>query len=301
MSAATHLIGNHRYFITAYLQGFRDTGNLLLLLKALALIMRQGRTHELAYGLYCVLAHRPSPVCPEPGHRDLISGWTRKSPVWAEGVLARERLVELYGEKFKVGELPLDFQGARREGIWQDQGCLVIGEYGEDCRIVYVTADLCTPNEYYRRVPGVRHIHAVEKFGDTDQFLVATGDRHKFLDLWSLADGSLRFERRITRHLAGFTAAIRINGEYYFGTDFSGRPNWIETLDRKRFFFPRKAYKLHVTDFFGLLDRYILSLNTELLVVGGRKTLSIFDTVTQRFIYCDDWVPEPEEPLDRAA
>jgi hypothetical protein len=210
-------------------------------------------------------------------------------------------LVELYDGKFDVRSLPPDFQGARRESVWEDEGSVVIGEYGEDCRVAYVTPGSCALSEYYRGEPGVRHIHAIEKFGEEGQFLVATGDRHKFLDLWGLSDGRPSFERRITRHLAGFTAAIRLNGEYYFGTDFSGRPNWIETLNGRRFFFPRKAYRLHVTDFYGLLDRYILSINTELVVVGGRKTLSIFDTVTQRFIYCDYWVRNTGQPLDRAA
>jgi hypothetical protein len=100
--------------------------------------------------------------------------------------------------------------------------------------------------------------------------------------------------------MAGFTAVIRVNGEYYFGTDFSGRPNWIETMGGSRYFFPQKAYRLQVTDFHAFLDRYLLAFNTELLVVGGRKTLSIFDTLSRHFIYCENWPLEELQALRHA-
>ena len=290
---ATQLIASHPSFITAHVQQFRATGNLLALFKALTLVVRQHRTLELISGAYCTLFHPPSAV--RRCHQDsgLASMLGDNSAIAPQGTLTRERIVERYGGKFSVAALPRDFHSARAESVCDNGNHLVIGEYGESPRIAYVTPNACVVSEHYRHDPGVRHIHSIESYGDSGEFLVSTGDSRKFLDLWVASEGEARFVRRLKSHLAGFTAAIRVNGEYYFGTDFSSRPNWIETLAGARYFFPQKAYRLHVTDFHALLDRYLLAINTELVVVGGRKTLSIFDTLSRRFIYCEYW-PEAE-------
>jgi hypothetical protein len=87
--------------------------------------------------------------------------------------------------------------------------------------------------------------------------------------------------------LAGFTAAVEVGGQCYFGSDFSNRPNFIEALGGAKYFFPEKAYKLHVATFHAVFDRYIVSVNQELTISGGRRTLSVFDTLTRRFVSCD--------------
>lgn len=217
------------------------------------------------------------------------------------GTLSRERLVELYGATFKVGLLPHDFQGARWESILEDDKRLIIGEYGENSRIVYVTSESCVLSDHYRQVRGVRHIHSIERYGNSGEFLVSTGDSRKFLDLWIASNGQLNVVKRLRKRLAGFTAAVCVNGEYYFGTDFSSRPNFIETLDGTKYFFPEKAYTLFVIAFQPLLDSYIVSFNTELRIAGSRKTLSVFDTVKQRFIFCEYWSAEGSQPAKRAA
>jgi hypothetical protein len=125
------------------------------------------------------------------------------------------------------------------------------------------------------------------QYGDAEEFLVATGDGAKVLDLWVESRGEVRFVRRLRKYLAGFTAAARVNSEYYFGSDFSGRPNFIETLDGTKYFFPLRAYKLFVIAFYTFLDRYIVSVNRELKILGGRRTLSIFDAVEKTFVFCD--------------
>ena len=275
-----------RAFITSHVQRFRETKDVLSLVRALILIVSQGRTLELIYGGYCSLFHPPSLVasCGEEvrtsilGHRDEFL----HSPV-----LTRDQVLRAYGGEFKVCSLPADFAFAMRHSICRMGDGLIIGEYGEDSRIAYVTPEACTINDHYRAVPQVRHIHAVVRYGDAEQFLVATGDGAKVLDLWVQTAGELRFVKRLRRYLAGFTAVARVKGEYYFGSDFSGRPNFIETLQGDKYFFPVKAYKLFVSRFFVFHDRYIVSVNNELVVSGGRKTLSIFDVVEKRFILCD--------------
>jgi hypothetical protein len=289
-------------FITAHLQKFRETRSLGSLVQAVILVLRQQRTLELFYGVYCNLFHRPSTVLPSADQSALISILKQKAALAHRGTLSRAQLIELYGERFKVELLPQNFQSARSESIWrQGDEFLVIGEYGEGSRLAFVTSRGCVMSEHYRQIRGVRHIHSIEGFGDSGEFLVATGDTKKFLDLWVIENGELRFVRTLRRQLAGFTAAIRVNGKYFFGTDFSSRPNYIATLSGAKFFFPRKAYKMYVTGFYAFLDRYIVSINNELRVVGGRQTLSVFDTALQRFIYCEYLTEDSQRTTSRAA
>ena len=288
-------------FITAYVQKFRETKNILLLIKAVILVLRQQRALELIYGGYCSLFHRPSVVCPWENEAALISVLKEESAFVHQGILSRDQLTRLYGGAFKVGLLPADFQGARCESIWQSDERLIIGEYGESSRIAYVTPESCVVSDHYRQVPGVRHIHSIQGYGEAGDFLVCTGDTCKFLDLWSTGRDTVSFVKRLSKYLAGFTAAVRVNGEYYFGTDFSSRPNFIETLQGTKYFFPQKAYRLYVTAFHAFHDRYIIAINNELVVTGGRKTLSVFDTVERRFIFCEYWADEARQLVKRAA
>jgi hypothetical protein len=260
------------------------------------MILRQRRTLELLFGAYCRLVHRPLPVFPRADEADLVSDVVEEVTRAPQGVIPRSQLVELYGAQFKMDLLPQDFSRARSEAIWQEGDHLIIGEYGENCRIAHLTPSSCVLNEYYRKVHGVRHIHAIQQYERRGEFLVATGDSKKVLDLWTTRGDSVEPIRRLINRLAGFTAAVRVNGQYYFGTDFSSRPNYIATLDGKRYFFPQKAYRLHVTDFHAFRDRYIVSFNVALAALGGRRTISLFDTVERKFIYCENWDWEDELP-----
>ncbi len=49
-------------YISENIAEFRDTGNVLSLAKATAQILKQRRTSELMYGIYCGLLYRPSSV-----------------------------------------------------------------------------------------------------------------------------------------------------------------------------------------------------------------------------------------------
>ena len=284
-----NLVATTPHYITAHWLSFRETGSVLPLAMALFLIIKQQRTLELLYGLYCQLFHRPSSVASCNDSAALTAILQDKGALVDHGTVSRERLIELYGGTFRVDMLPPDFESARWESIWLENQQLIIGEYGENSRIAYVTPATCVMNNHYRHVPGVRHIHSIEKYGDAGEFLVATGDSRKFLDVWVVGGGETAFVKRLSRRLAGFTAGIRVNGEYFFGTDFSSRPNYIETLDGTKYFFPEKAYKLYVAGFFAFLDRYIVCINTELSVVGQTKTLSVFDAVRREFVFCEYW------------
>jgi len=273
--------------ITSLLRDFRKNKDILALLRAITMIVRQRRTLETMYGIYCNLVYRPSrlSVCSDPG--ELASILAHREDFARPSRLTRQRLIELYGHEFDVASLPEDFRFARRQAVCRDGDRLIVGEYGEGSRIACVTARSCLVNSHYRSVTGVRHIHAILRYGESGELLIATGDGAKVLDLWSTSDGELRFVRRLQRFLAGFTAAARVNGEYYFGSDFSGRPNFIATMDGAKYFFPPKAYRRFVTAFFVFSDRYIVSVNKDLDSVGGVRTLSVFDTVEKQFVYCD--------------
>jgi hypothetical protein len=296
------LIDSKRTFITGQVQRFRETKSIRHLLEALVLVMRQQRTLELLYGVYCQLFHRASKVFSPDDQAALGAILQQKTALPQRGNLSRTELIGLYGNKFRVELLPQNFERARCESIWrQADDFLIIGEYGEGSRIACVTPQACVLSDFYRQRQGVRHIHSIERYGESGEFLVATGDTKKFLDVWCIENGRARFARRVRKQLAGFTAAVRVNGEYYFGTDFSSRPNYITTLTGSKYFFPEKAYRMFVTAFNPFFDRFIVSVNHELRVVGGRKTLSVFDTVLQRFIYCEYWADEDQESSSGAA
>ena len=275
--------------ITGYIVKFRTTGNILFLVKAIVLILRQGRIAELIYGGYCSLFFRPSLV-KSSNSNHLLSRFLNENGSLKGNKLffSRDQLIELWGKDFNVRGLPDDFAGVRSESVVHDENFFIVGEYGHQfARIAYITRESCVVKDYYNQVSGVRHIHSILRCGKSGEILIATGDRSKFLDLWIVADGQLNFVRRIKRYFAGYTAAVSINGNCYFGTDFSSRPNYIETLEGEKYFFPEKAYKKLAVAFFPFLDRYIIAINCDMPQFGDRKTLSIFDVIQEKFIFCD--------------
>jgi hypothetical protein len=273
--------------ITELVHHFQATKSLPVLALLAATIVRQRRTVELLYGGHCSIFHRPSPIHPPEDPEALERILCQRAEFAQHAVLDREQLMRAYGDRVAMQGLPTSFLAARRESVWEENGRLILGEYGEGARVACITESACVVNDHYERIPGVRHIHSIQNFGDTGDFLVATGDGHKFLDLWSSSGDEVRFVRTITKRLAGFTAAAEVGGEYYFGSDFSGRPNFIRVLGGPRYFFPEKAYLMHAAAFHVLFDRYLVSVNKELNVSGGRRALSVFDTRTHRFVYCD--------------
>jgi hypothetical protein len=270
---------------------FRSTKNILFLVKASVQVFRQGRISEIIHGVYCSLFFKPSLV-KEFDNNELHRIINEFRLLWSpdELYLSREQLINIFGPYFKVSSLPLNFAGARSHTIVHYKEFLIIGEYGKEygvSRIALITCASCIVNDYYTHYSQVRHIHAIYKCQDSEGVMVTTGDSCKLLDLWELVDGELIFVQRIRKHFAGYTAIVGVNGHYYFGTDFSNRPNYIETLERKKYFFPVKAYRKWVLALYILSDRYIVSINTD--VLGPDRTISIFDTVNEEFILCENF------------
>jgi hypothetical protein len=277
--------------ISYHVREFRKTRNLTHLGKAVLLIVSQGRFLELIYGIYCNVLFKPSTVALSPYSKDLQSvihaALSFSSSDW---IFSRKQLVDIFRTHYAIHLLPSDFCGTRSESIICDKDFLIIGEYGvpEGKRLVYVTQQSCIIYDHYRPNRHIAHIHALHKSASSCDILVTTGDSEKRLDLWRLKADELVYEKTLRRSLAGHTAITKVGSMYYMGTDFSSRPNYIERLsDGKKFFFPYPAYKMWVVAFQEHQNRYIVSISTELSLLGGKKALSVFDTATEEFVYCD--------------
>lgn len=281
--------------ITENIVKFKETKNIFYLLKAIVMVLKRGRTHELLYGFYCKLVHKPSLVITSaPQHQqlidDMLAYFQQHMAMLKKEFISVEQLQEKYGDRYAINTLVDDFAGTRTESIVEINNHLIVGEYGMDdnsARIAIITAEKSVINDFYMHVSGVRHIHAIHRYNDKGEILVTTGDRLKMLDLWSFDPNQLQitFSKRIKRFLAGYTAISHINDRFYFGTDFSARPNYIETDKGKKFFFPAPAYMMFVMSFHVYQDRYIIALNSTLEELGSGKALSLFDTQTQQFVY----------------
>ncbi len=280
----------NKFNITDYIAGFKKTKKIFLLVKAVSMILKQKRADEFFFGVYCYFLNKPSFI-KYSNNNDLIRSLLKANLSFLERYnlsVSVKDLLKLYGDKFNIKFLPDDFIYTRRESIFCNKDILIIGEYsGNLSRLAYITKETCIVSNYYSSDPGVKHIHSIQKYGNYGKFLVSTGDTLKLLDLWKIEDGGLKFVKRIKKKRAGYSAITKIKDKYFFGSDFSNRPNYIETCSGKKYFFPKKAYKKYVIAFEKYLERYILSLNGDIKKSGGKITLSVFDTTVREFIFCD--------------
>lgn len=264
--------------ITSSLTAFRRTGNPLLLARAALISLRQGRIPEIVRSAVREVFMHPSEVSGE------INDWRsilKEIDPKLGHTFTREGLCEMFGGEF--AQLPGDFQGTRWSCILFQKGYTLVGEYFEGKRVFLVRPDSCKVGEHYLGEPDVRHIHSII---ESDRgILVSTGDARKALDQWQIRAGNPVFEKRIRKHSAGFTAAATAGERVYLGTDFSSRPNWIETLSGKKIPFPAKAYRCYTEAMQTIENRYVVSVNKNMLS-GGVKVCSIFDSQEDRFVFC---------------
>jgi len=271
---------------------FQKTKNPFYLIKTIILIVRQGKIDEVLFGIYCMLFFKPSKalVRNDDELKENMNMARTVAALYKErDFYTRDQLIDCFGDKFKVSALPLEFTGCRTESIVQINNLLIVGDYGTtnaSATVAIISKETCTINNFYNQLPGVLHIHSIHLFNESE-LLISTGDTKKLTDLWVIEANDIKFKKRIRKYLAGYTAAIKVNNQHFFGTDFSGRPNFIETLEGERYFFPSKAYKMWVFAFYAFSDRYIVSINTDLECLSNRKALSIFDTVNKQFIFCE--------------
>jgi hypothetical protein len=286
---------------------FRATKNPLYLARAFYSVARQGRLHEAAYGVYCRVFHKLCEVKPCPPEQLQPILQSSESLLSTLDIVPRKQILAIFGEHFAVHLLPEDFSCARFEAMVCGQKYLIIGEYGQPGkRIAYITPNSCQLNEYYNGDPAVLHIHTIYKDPDSDTLLITIGDTAKYLDSWALTSDGIAFRGRLRRYLAGHTTIQKVRGEFFMGTDFSGRRNYIEVLKtRKKYFFPEIASRMYTIKCKQCEARYVVCLNRELQCLGGRHALSVFDSETRQFIYCAyhplkvRW--ELDRPLHRAA
>lgn len=280
--------------ITEYVALFRETRSFRYLAFAAFLIVRKGRLTEACWSLLCAVLFRPSPISTCAEKEEVIQRSVDIARNYSRIYLGREALIQIYGEKFLLGGLPADFGGARSEGIVATDNWIILGEYADNsARLVHAGKKHFEIYDDYNLVSGVRHIHSVHLSPCSTYVFVSTGDSKKYLDKWDVSNKEMGFSARLAKRLAGYTAAVNVAGNTYFGTDFSSRPNYLETTCGKKYPFPKPAYKMFVRVLEALDDRYVIALNTALAPVGDAGAISIFDTKQQTFIHCDflDFLP----------
>lgn len=274
--------------ISGNIAEFLATKNFLYLTRAIYLLVIQRRMIEALYGIYCCVFHPPS-IAKSPTNWILQSVTAELELLLStKDLLDTKDIVEIFGKNYAVHFIPKGFC-ARIETIVCDGKFLILGEYGQPGkRIAVVTQHTCKINNFYIADPSVLHIHSICKVDKSKNFLVATGDTAKYLDLWVLKDREVKFEKRIKKSLAGYTAIVQIENEHFLGTDFSSRPNYIELLREKlKIPFPPQAYRMYVLRFIQFQNQYLLCLNQEMDCLGGRRALSIFDIKKREFIFCE--------------
>ena len=179
------------------------------------------------------------------------------------------------------------------EAIVCDKDVLIVGEYGRlRKRIAVISHHSCAINEFYVKDSSVTHIHSIYKAPNSESFLVTVGDTAKYLDLWHRRNDSITFSKRLKASMAGYTAIMNMGDEYFLGTDFSGRPNYIEVFSvfskyRRKIFFPKQAYRMYVLRFMQYKRGYIACLSKELNCLGGQYALSILDAEKKEFVFCE--------------
>ncbi len=269
--------------LTSLMSGFRRTKDPTLLFRAAWLSLRQGRIPEIARSALAELVMHPSPVaeCPEC----LIGEVFRTVDPCLGCTFSREDLSGRFGKRFN--SLPDDFQGTRWSCVCPLEDTTVIGEYFEEKRVFLVGDGFCHESRHYHGQSDVRHIHSIVRRGN--ELLVSTGDARKALDLWRVENGRPVFKKRIRKHSAGYTAAVGAGRDIYFGTDFSSRANWIETLNGARHPYPCESYRCYVEAMQCMDDRFVVSVNKSKLQ-KGRKIWSVFDAVRGGFLYCGEFI-----------
>jgi hypothetical protein len=254
------------------------------LYRLVATILAQRRTVEVAHGLACWTIHRPAPVVMTEFGEDLSSRLLRAAAQLAGATPAAWKGRFPHIRRW-LPQIVIRSHGACRVGDFT-----VVGEYGERAaRLFLLSGDALRSRDDYVHCAGVRHIHCVHPLDDR-RFLVTTGDSSRFLDRWVIERGRLRFDKRLMRFLGGFTAAARVGGEIYLGTDYSGRPNYLMRLsDHRRFYLPADGYLQWIVRMEVVADRYVLVLSKELDLLGSARAISIFDAGSDCFVSSRDF------------
>lgn len=248
---------------------------------ALFLILRQGRLLELMYGAYCWIMLPPNQV-QNRGDFDVFALINQAEKEFTERDSLNRRLLKLVGSR-ALGEDSV--QGCTFHGLTQYNEHFVLGEYAHNSARVYIISPHGVQIlEPYKSDLGVCHIHLVHHHAD--RIYIATGDSRKYLDSFEWDGHTIQLRDRILRHFGGFTAGCSIGSRSYFGTDFSGRPNYIYCMETGKVFgFPFPAYLEYCVAMLAIEQRFIVCLTTSAPFAEPRRSISIFDSASNKFIY----------------
>jgi hypothetical protein len=249
------------------------------LIAAIAAVIKQGRAIEVAYSLYSLIIHRPG-ITVSTFDPIAISVLSSTSHVEPEDIAFQQYQSSFPRLSHWLCNVPL-----RLHTVAEIGELTLAGEYGEGSARIFVMDDVqCSVTHYYNNRAGVRHIHCIHAISD-DAFVITTGDSQRSADLWRIEDGKIRFDRTILRLFGGFTAATRAGGHDYFGSDYSGRPNYLWRMaDGKKFFLPSAIFHYFVDNMFTVEDRYIVVVAKQLDTAGGGRKAALFDTEIGRFV-----------------
>jgi hypothetical protein len=283
--ARTEVIRMNCDVISKRLESFRRSKNPWHILVALRLVMVQGRLFELMYGLICYLRYQPSRVFFD------VSVQINSAIEIAEDEAKSLRSKKIQALKQLNSKLPTAqaFANCLIHGFAINDEFSVLGEYAEHSARIFVLKEGQAHHfAPYHDDAGVRHIHLVCLHKGS--IFVATGDSNKYLDRFEYTALGLRHMSRIHQRLGGFTAACSVRGRLYLGTDFSSRPNYIYCLEtKKKFFFPVLAFRQYCVMMLLINERHIVCLNFSLSHFEEKRTISIFDTRSEKFIYSEEY------------
>ena len=278
--------------ITEHIRRARDERDVVSLIRAGLCMLRQGRLAELLYGAYCETTARPSAVRPGKSAPLLAALYAlERCLTESEPGLRRNQLIDAFRHRYAVTELPNDFHGCRIKESGNRVPARSRRIRDNSARLAVVSRDRCDVFNPYALTHGVRHIHMVYPTGVNGEVFVTTGDARKVLDRYAITSRTSRLMLRYRRRLGGYTAAAQVDGRFFFGTDFSGRPNTSRHC-KATSTFPADAYRKWVVSFTTLWQRYLVVLSLDIVSdLRGResRTVSVFDTRERAFVLCEPW------------
>jgi hypothetical protein len=264
------------YDAVARLQRTRRMSHALRLLR---LIIAKRRCIEVMHGACSLALHKPAPVVA------CLDGLVDKVLSRARDVFRISRAGQIDAVRVAAQTLGIaDDFNFRYHGFCFTGTGFIVGEYLEsNPRLLVSDGTTVTLYHPYADDRGVRHIHAVLEHEGT--VFITVGDSNKYLDRYRLSSGDLSFERRVMHHLGGFSSACVVLGDCWFGSDFTGRPNYLfHSGTQRKYYFPQPAFLQFSELLIPIDDRFLVCLNMDLT---DKRTLSIFDIRTSAFEFCE--------------
>lgn len=222
-------------------------------------VIKEKRTLELLWGVYCFLFYRPGKILNKIQNNSIFL----KNNYYL----------------FKKSNLNIL---CREENVYKSKNFSIYAEYGQPgARIVFDYIDNFIIYNPYKLDKNVYHIHCICHI-DEDLFYITVGDTAKYLDIIKINKYECKIISRISNKLAGYTAIIKVSRDFWAGTDFSHRPNYLINLaNGEKYFYPSSAYIEYTLSLTNIHNNRI-QIKTKRL--GKPKgSLIIFNIKTKKF------------------